>query len=501
MEVVVRSKKFFSCCLISLLVLSFGVVFLSDDIYAEDYPDDLYTTDYSIKDMLENYSVVTFGQKDYDSKVTQLQGQTKGSLKIFHTVGNFIVKGDYIPTYNTNNYNQRYSPSHRIDCATVYQDKYSYVEGSFAQVIDRSYCNRTVYGNTYNRYANNSFTGGSLYLTRGKYINIERLYENITEEQSRIKKGKIVETNGDTLYLDVGGEYYIEDISGVRDILFNNFEDNKNELTVITIGNSGAIDFPQLFTKNQNNGSYQTLPSNDSVWKTKPESTYANNFVVSNYYGNIIWNIPNASYIKFRSGAPIVGHIIAPNADIEGPELHFAGGILANSLALPSNSEAHFYPLLMNIPFKEDNNSHKILNNIDEEKGNIVVDEDIDLNSVEEGLVVSFKVKTKGDCLLEGVILSGDNSNSIAYNKIGDDEFEFTMPASDVTIKPVFSGCDKHTDECIIPESKSEKTNIIKPNSADNPNTSDAILRITFIAVASLAAGVYIYKKNLKKIA
>ena len=87
--------------LIFLLIIT--ILFITKDVYADDYSDDIYDGDYSIEDMLQNYSVVTFGQKDYDNKVKYLKGkEPNGSLRIFHIVGNFIVKGNLIPTYNSN---------------------------------------------------------------------------------------------------------------------------------------------------------------------------------------------------------------------------------------------------------------------------------------------------------------------------------------------------------------------------------------------------------------
>ena len=37
--------------------------------------------------------------------------------------------------------------------------------------------------------------------------------------------------------------------------------------------------------------------------------------------------------------------MIAPNADVETPELHFAGCFIVNSIYGEGNTEAHFYPI------------------------------------------------------------------------------------------------------------------------------------------------------------
>ena len=63
------------------------------------------------------------------------------------------------------------------------------------------------------------------------------------------------------------------------------------------------------------------------------------------YHGNIIRNVPNATYIKLKENAPFAGHLIAPNADVDTPELHFAGCFIVNSIYGEGNTETHFYSL------------------------------------------------------------------------------------------------------------------------------------------------------------
>ena len=103
----------------------------------------------------------------------------------------------------------------------------------------------------------------------------------------------------------------------------------------------------------------------------RPNSNYANYYVIDKYYGNIIWNIPNATYIELPS-APFIGHLVAPNADLYGPELHYAGTFLVNSLYLEGNSEAHYYPLTStNIPYRSNPEPVKAKLNIKRNQGNI----------------------------------------------------------------------------------------------------------------------------------
>ena len=73
--------------------------------------------------------------------------------------------------------------------------------------------------------------------------------------------------------------------------------------------------------------------------------TEANPAVKDEYHGNIIFNVPNANYIKLAPNAPFAGHLIAPNADVETEETQLAGCMIVNSLYAEGGSEAHFYPL------------------------------------------------------------------------------------------------------------------------------------------------------------
>ena len=180
------------------------------------------------------------------------------------------------------------------------------------------------------------------------YINFDRLYNNIVAEQKKIEKGTELkpDSNG-ILHITIGGCYNIKNIANVREIIFDNFEDNKNKLTIITIDDSGDINFP-LLSKSGNG--YKGIVTNDYYGKEKATHFYERDTFLSrdSYHGNIVWNLPNATYIKLKEDAPFAGHLVAPNADVETPELHFAGSFIVNSIYGEGNTEAHFYPLIVN---------------------------------------------------------------------------------------------------------------------------------------------------------
>lgn len=81
--------------LIFLLIIT--ILFITKDVYADDYLDDIYDGDYSIKDMLNNYNVITFGKKELDSHMLDsymIQNNfSKGNARIFHINSNFLVNG------------------------------------------------------------------------------------------------------------------------------------------------------------------------------------------------------------------------------------------------------------------------------------------------------------------------------------------------------------------------------------------------------------------------
>ena len=453
--------------IIIMFLLIVSLSFITVNVYADDYPDDIYDGDYSIEDMLKKYNVVTFGKQGYNPNVQYQMYSGQGTLQLYHSNGNILVNGDV-------------GSMERLDSASL-----SYVNGSIRIPIKNGY--GTIYSsssqisfcytypncyNQYSHYAN--------YTTVGNYINFDRLYENILEQQKKIKKGKIIETNDNTLHLSIGGEYYIDDISSVHDIIFDNFEDNRDKLTIITINNSNSINFPQLFVLN-NEHQYQTIPTNDYLGMTRPNSDYSRYFVNSTYYGNIIWNFPNANYIRFRSGAPIVGHIIAPNADVEGPELHFGGTFLVNGLSLPGKSEAHFYPLTStNIPYRNSMDNYKAIPKISKKFGNIEFNNGINNELLEEGIVVSFKVETKNNYLLLGLEIIDENGNNVEFRKIGDGEYEFTMPAANVTITPQFK--EKNISNQII----------------TNPKTGNDLIIVLGMVIISSVLGVIIKKEKNK---
>ena len=70
-----------------LFILSF---FVYTDVFADDYPDDIYDGNYSIDELLKNYNIVTFGKKEIDSSTYSSHKILKGDVYVGHIVGRFL---------------------------------------------------------------------------------------------------------------------------------------------------------------------------------------------------------------------------------------------------------------------------------------------------------------------------------------------------------------------------------------------------------------------------
>ena len=365
------------------------VVDNTDKKYVEevnDYYDDYYSRDYSLSDLLQNYNLVTLGHKAIDSKSKILQyGNTPGSIKMFHMTGPVLISGDLygkvyeneIDSYfnNSNNYyyyskfdrtifdleSNKVSESYikgkyYIDLKNLRSNNYEKVSLFDINPWDNMANDNYIYANRKNHIfvamqnenGNNVWVGNNMYEYYGlpvdHFINFDRLYNNIVAEQKGIEEGTKVKSAEGVAHIKIGGNYVIDDISDINKIVFDNFDDNKKMITVITIKNSGDINFPEI---NRDSGTYKGIVTNDYFGKEQATHLYEANTFISedSYYGNIVWNVPNATYIKLKENSPFAGHLIAPNADVETPETHFAGCFIVNSIYGEGNTEAHFYPL------------------------------------------------------------------------------------------------------------------------------------------------------------
>ena len=456
-----------------------------------DYTDDVYRRDYSIRDLLKNYSLVTLGHKSIDSKSKLLElGNIPGSVKMFHITGQALIAGDLygkvyeneddsyymgLPKFDrtafdleSNEVTESYIKGHAN--LNVNVNSYGYT-GNYLRTVIQPWDNMSSDNIYYGYQKNNLFLGrstnndnisywGNNGTTIGpgthtafvdNYINFDRLYSNVVAEQKEIEEGTSITPSNGKAHIRVGGSYVIDNINDVDEIIFDNFDDNKNKITVITIKNSGDINFPLI---SKDTGSYKGIVTNDYFGKEQATHLYEQDtFTQDTYFGNIVWNIPNATYIKLKEGAPFAGHLIAPNADVDTPELHFAGCFIVNSIYGEGNTEAHFYPLTSTATYE--------------------VPEYDNLNSSEVQRLNNLRLKR----------LLGGKASTIETNIIGDEE---QFRKDEVKLNDIIDREEAKTSNNLVP--------II--DILQNPLTKRSIL-IVFVILTII--GVTLYKTYKKK--
>ena len=75
-------------------------------------------------------------------------------------------------------------------------------------------------------------------------MNYDRLYDNIVKQQERIPEGEVVTPENGVVHIKIGGTYTIEDVSNVQEIIYDDFDSNKDKLTIVNIKNSGSVTLP-----------------------------------------------------------------------------------------------------------------------------------------------------------------------------------------------------------------------------------------------------------------
>ncbi len=412
----------------------------------EDYTDDLYSGKYTLEELLQRYNVVSFGKKEYesDSKLKTLSNDVKGSVKVFHIAGAFLVNGNLyadrtdlenngsgesfvkgnVPNFGGSLFAYGSYPKNSLTKYWGYVSNQEKSHGSINKVYLR-----------YNPFSSTSTNYPSVINSDVDYINMDRLYDSVIEKERAIAPGEEVTKTG-LVHLKIGENYTINDISAIDEIVFDNFADNENKTTIITINNTGKINFPLM---SKDTGNYLGIQTNDYFGKKEATYTYEiGNFFPDTYYGNIIWNVPNATSIKIDLDAPFAGHLIAPKADVEMSETHFSGCFIVNSLYAEGNSEAHFYPLNRTLSYKKSDLKAVIIPDTD--KGELIFSGNLNNESLLEGDLVTFKATGKNRYILSGFRITDELGNKIEYEKTSNaDEYSFIMPDTNVTIEAIYS--------------------------------------------------------------
>ncbi len=291
---------------------------LTGEFPLEKKPEDVFPGTYSLVNFLNGYNFVAFGDLVLNK----------------HCMGAVLVAGDLI---NQND---------GISFADASNIPASFVKGNWILKNDARYAGRNpdnvgpLYLGTVNdamakrylrdgnveRYIFTDANGTKLdrwgskysYYISDSFVNFERAKSAIAADMAILESRCI--DNGD--YKKENGAYQIPfgtsgTISGISMINLTGNE-KAGTATVITVLDSGAVQLPDM---RMNGG-------NISVDEVGGGS-------------GIVWLFPNATSIT-GGGDIWVGHVVAPNANINLPSSNFNGCMIGNNIT--STSEGHLYP-------------------------------------------------------------------------------------------------------------------------------------------------------------
>lgn len=460
--------QFYPYSLDEKIVASEGKTLVKEE--TEINTNDLYNGNYSIDELLKNYSVITLGTKAYGSntKLSTLT-DTQGTASIFHIAGQFLINGNLTSEkiyYQRSDYN-----GIRLDLKTGDISVSSYLKGNLRQnaydemlndYFSRKGSKVPIYSNTmspaiwfgsnneiknwqfsssfyrefsdshpYTKYIMNGYNVGpriindsyymetihSSYIS-DNYIDFTTLYDAIVAQQKRINEGSIVKPDeSNVIHIPIGGNYTIEGINEASRIVFDNYSENKNKLTIVTINDGGSINFPF-----EASDTWSNVMTND--WYGKDKITYASETIQpETYYGNIVFNIPNATYIKLAGSNSFKGHIIAPNADIETLEMNFAGAMICNSLYTEGHTEAHFYPLTVGSVGTGIEKETETIGSDEVDKISISVTKTWDDNNNQDGL--------RPESVTINLLANGEKIDSVTITESDNWKYSFNVPRVD----------------------------------------------------------------------
>ncbi len=109
-----------------------------------------------------------------------------------------------------------------------------------------------------------------------------------------------------------------------------------------------------------------------------------------------------------------------------------------------------------NIPYISDPASNfEATPEIDDTMGSFTFSDGLNAENLQEGMVVTFRVNLRSGFHISNIIIEDEDGNKVDYREVGDSEYQFTMPASNVKIKPTF---EKNKISDIITNQKTRRT-------------------------------------------
>ena len=296
---------------------------------------DIYTGSYDIESIISQYNIVTFAD---------LKTMT-------HIVGPVLVQGDFgepgIEIHHSQN---------TAGVSSFIKGKVLASGTAVQNANDKDYGNPNLYVGTVNTvsYYDYNHGGVEVFIREGEHVNVKDYKVNSFEWYTKyptvrtnnyidfsLLKSKIIAqqailAEGNTVTPDANGVITIrggtistiKTLSGVNKIVFEDFDVFQEDTTVVNILQGSSVTMPLLI--NGRTGS--EFSTSDFA---KEDGKYKN--------VNLVWSLPNATSLNLKQ-SPFIGHLIAPKADVDLPQMNFAGCFLVNSLDGVRGTEAHYYP-------------------------------------------------------------------------------------------------------------------------------------------------------------
>ena len=294
---------------------------------------DRYSGSYDIESIISQYNIVTFADLKTMTHIVGpvlVQGNFgEPGIEIYHSqntagVSSFI-KGKVLAGGNAVQNENDYGKPNLYIGTTNTVSYYDYDHGGVEVFVEEGQ-----HANASN-YNVNSFLWYTKYETvrTNNYIDFSLLKSKIIAQQAILAEGNTVTPDANGVITIRGGTIStIKTLSGVNKIVFEDFDVFQEDTTVVNILQSGSATMPLLI-----NGSTGSEFSTSDF--AKENGKYKN--------VNLVWSLPNAVDLNLRQ-SPFIGHLIAPKADVDLPQMNFAGCFLVNSLDGVQGTEAHYYP-------------------------------------------------------------------------------------------------------------------------------------------------------------
>ena len=303
-----------SVMLILMIALMFSTAFMMIIKATEDTDkgkNDKYKGAYTIEYLIQHFNLVTLGD------VSQAQ----------HIVGPVLIGGNINSDLN---HSQQTGDTSSYVKGTIKGGNVSNNQEKKPTLYLGTAANAKVDENGGGTTINNGqwYTGNPTVIT-DDYLDFNLLFDKIKIQSKKLVSGdKAKKNDKNEIEIKIGSTVTIDSLDGISNIKMTG-EESSSTFTLINITASGTVTMPQLWINEQQAHSDEKSDTGNAI----------------------VWNFPNATKVKMAN-SPFVGHLVAPNADIDAPDTNYAGCLIAKSL--DGHIEGHFYTYSgINLPLKE----------------------------------------------------------------------------------------------------------------------------------------------------